>query len=370
MKQLLLITLAFLFVSEASAQRPRMEVDSSLVMDFEKYKPNTQLVVPSTEIKKAKFPFIDAHSHHRGMGNQDLDKLVREMEELNMGIIVNLSGGGAKRLVAMMDNIKKSGYENRIAVFTNINFGSIDEPDWTEETVKQLEFDVKNGAKGLKISKRLGMYAKDRAGNRIAVNDPRIDAIWAKCGELGIPVLIHSADPKPFWDPHDETNERWLELKLRPYRKRTATDPAPWEQIIAEQHDVFRKHPNTTFINAHMGWYGGDLAKLGKMMDEMPNMNIEISANIGELGRQPRAVLRFFTKYQDRIHFGKDSYNVPEYYTYFRVIESDDEYFPYGKYHAYWPMYGLDLPDEILKKLYYKNSLRVIPGLDASLFPE
>jgi predicted TIM-barrel fold metal-dependent hydrolase len=271
----------------------------------------------------------------------------------------------------MMDNVKKYGYEDRIAIFTNIEMRSIDADDWLENTLKQLEYDVENGAKGLKIYKSQGMTHTDSSGQRIRLNDTRLDPVWAKCGELGIPILVHSADPPSFWKPHDENNERWLELKLRPGRKRDANNPAPWETIIGEQHDVIRKHPNTTFIAAHMGWFPNDLAKLGELLDTYPNMNVEIGAVIAELGRQPRNAKKFFEKYQDRILFGKDSYQPKEYPTYFRVLETDDEYFPYYKrYHAFWKMYGLDLTDEVLKKLYYKNALRIVPGLDAGIFPE
>jgi predicted TIM-barrel fold metal-dependent hydrolase len=304
------------------------------------------------------------------MDTMKLDKLIGEMDEMNMGIIVNLSGRGGQKLKTMVENIN-SQYPNRVAVFTNIELRSIDESDWTTETVKQIEYDVKNGAKGLKIYKSQGMTNVDKEGNRIQIDDPRIDPIWAKCGELGIPVIIHSADPKPFWSPHDSLNERWLELKLRPRRKRDANNPAPWEQIISEQHNIIKKHTNTNFIAAHMGWYANDLKKLGGLLDEMPNMYVGIGAIIAELGRQPRMANRFFKKYQDRVLFGKDSYKPEEFPTYFRVLESDDEYFPYYKrYHAFWKMYGLALPDEILKKLYYKNTLKLVPGLDASLFPE
>ncbi|RMF28987.1 MAG: amidohydrolase, partial [Bacteroidetes bacterium] len=322
-------------------------------------------------VTRAKFPFIDVHSHQWRMDTQNLDGLVAAMDSLNLAVLVNLSGRGGAKLKAMVDNARRQGYENRIVVFTNIEIRSIDEPDWVEETLKQLEFDVQNGARGLKIYKSQGMFHKDKNGNRIRINDPRLDPIWAKCGELGIPVLIHTADPKPFWQPHDENNERWLELKLRPRRKRADDDPAPWDTLIAEQHDIFRKHPNTTFINAHMGWFANDLGRLGQLLDSFPNMYVEIGAVIAELGRQPRMANRFFEKYQDRVLFGKDAWNPVEYHTYFRVLETDDEYFPYYKrYHAFWKMYGLDLPDPILRKLYYKNALRIIPGLDRSLFPE
>ena len=237
--------------------------------------------------------------------------------------------------------------------------------------MKQLVSDVEMGAKGLKIYKSQGMFNKDKDGNRIRINDPRIDPVWAKCGELGIPVLIHAADPRQFWQPHDQMNERWLELKLRPRRKRNDSDPAPWKTIIQEQHDIFRKHPGTTFINAHMGWFANDLTAFGKLMDELPNMYTEIGAVIAELGRQPRNAKAWFIKYQDRVMFGKDFWNPEEYPTYFRVLETADEYFPYyKKYHAYWKMYGLDLPEAVLKKLYYKNALKVIPGIDTGRFPE
>jgi predicted TIM-barrel fold metal-dependent hydrolase len=198
-----------------------------------------------------------------------------------------------------------------------------------------------------------------------------MDPVWDRCAALGIPVIIHSADPKPFWSPQDSLNERWLELKTHPRRKRSDSDPAPWQQIINEQHNLFKKHPKTIFIAAHMGWYANDLQALAKLLDEIPNMYVEIAAVIAELGRQPRMARKFFVKYQDRILFGKDSYHPEEFPTYFRVLESADEYFPYYKrYHAFWKMYGLDLPDEVLKKVYYKNALKIVPGLDKSLFPK
>jgi len=342
-------------------------------MDFENYDPPSTLVVPEHPVTSAKYPFIDVHNHQFGMPTQDLKKLTDEMNSLNMAVMVNLSGrgrGSKEHLAEALGNVKNN-FPNRFIVFTNIDFDGVDTPGWTENAVNQLQDDYDLGARGLKIYKSLGMRSKDSKGNRVKIDDPRIDPVWDKCGELGIPVLIHSADPKPFWSPMDENNERWLELKLRPGRKRGDTNPVPWEQIIGEQHNVFRKHPKTTFINAHMGWYANDLGALGELMEEFPNMYVEIGAVIAELGRQPRFAKAFFDKYQDRVLFGKDSYNPEEYYTYFRVLETSDEYFPYyKKYHAYWKMYGLDLDDEVLKKLYYKNALNIIPAIDRSLFPE
>jgi predicted TIM-barrel fold metal-dependent hydrolase len=339
-------------------------------VSFEEYNPPSTLKVPEHLVKMAKFPFIDIHSHQWRMGQQDLNKLAAEMDQLNMGLMVNLSGGSGKTIVDANENIK-ANQPNRFVVFANVDFNNVGEKDWEKRAAEQLERDFKAGAKGLKIFKSLGFSVKDINGKRVAVDDPRLDPIWAKCGELGIPVLIHTADPKPFWEPFDANNERWLELKTHPNRKRENDNPVSWETLIQEQHNVFKKHKNTTFIAAHMAWYANDLAHLSELLDEMPNMMVEIGAVIAELGRQPKFANAFLTKYQNRVLFGKDSYNPDEYPTYFRVLETQDEYFPYyKKYHAYWNMYGLGLSDEVLKKIYYKNALRIVPGLDASIFPK
>ena len=339
-------------------------------LTFEEYNPTSTLVVPGDSIKRAKFPFIDIHSHQFNMANQDLSALIKDMDAMNEAIMINLSGGSGDRIKGQIDNVN-AHYPNRFGIFANVNFEGVGKPGWGDAAAKQLEEDVKSGAKGLKVYKSLGLRDKDTDGKRLAIDDPRLNPVWDKCGELGIPVLIHAADPKSFWDPMDADNERWLELKTKSGRNRSDSDPAPWQQIIDEQHRMFKNHPNTIFINAHMGWYANDLGTLGKLLDEIPNMYVGIAAVIAELGRQPRFAHDFFVKYQDRILFGKDSWVPSEFPTYFRVLESADEYFPYHKkYHAFWAMYGLDLPDEVLKKVYYKNALKIVPGLDKSLFPE
>jgi predicted TIM-barrel fold metal-dependent hydrolase len=337
-------------------------------MSFEDYNPISTLKVPGKPVMRAKFPAIDIHSHHN-MTDKDLSELVEAMDTLNLAVLVNLSGGSGERLQASMANIQKN-YPNRFLLFANVDFSGVGEPGWGERAAARLEEDVRNGAVGLKVFKSLGLRNRDTEGNRIAVDDPRLNPVWETCASLGIPVLIHSADPKSFWDPMDSSNERWLELKTRPGRKRGATDPAPWEQLIEEQHNLFRNHPGTTFINAHMGWYANNLDRLSELMEEFPNMYVGIAAIIAELGRQPRRAKSFFITYQDRILFGKDSWQPSEFPTYFRVLESDDEYFPYHKkYHAFWAMYGMDLPDSVLRKVYYQNAMKILPKLDPSLFP-
>jgi predicted TIM-barrel fold metal-dependent hydrolase len=339
-------------------------------MSFEEYDPVSTLVVPNHMVRSARFPFIDIHNHQPEMERMDLNLLLKQMDSLNMTVMVNLTGKGGAALKQMMDNINRTN-KKRLIVFTNINFNGLGDAGWTKKTLAQLETDVANGAKGLKVFKELGMFNKDIDGKRIPVNDPRLDPIWDKCGELGIPVLIHSAAPASFWDAPNEKNERWLEMTTQKGRMYTNDNPASWQTIIDEQHQMFKKHPKTTFINAHFGWYANDLNSLSALLDEIPNMYIEFGAVIAELGRQPRMARQFFEKYQDRILFGKDSWVPREYVTYFRVLETDDEYFPYHKkYHAFWSMYGMSLPDAILKKIYYKNALKLLPSIDKTMFPE
>jgi uncharacterized protein len=371
-----LFLLCFL-LSECSEAQQRTDIEQPL--GFEEYDPISTLKVDGHITTRAKYPFIDVHNHQYQMPTQDLNVLVAQMDSLNMGIMINLSGrgwhqewgDGTAQLKGSLENVSKN-QPKRIGIFTNIQFKGFGEKDWSARAVKQLEDDVKMGAKGLKIYKSLGFSGiKDDKGNRVPVSDPRLQPVWQKCGDLGIPVLIHTADVPSFWDPMDRYNERWLELKTHPGRRRKANDPIPFDSLIAEQHKIFRDNPKTIFINAHMGWYPNNLKKLDSLMIAFPNMYVEIGAVIAELGRQPRTAKKFFDKYQDRVLFGKDSWVPAEYATYFRVLETEDEYFPYHKkYHAFWRMYGMGLSDDVLKKLYYKNALRIIPGLDKSLFPK
>nr|WP_051069521.1 amidohydrolase family protein [Mariniradius saccharolyticus] len=348
-------------------------------MSFEEYNPPSTLVVPQNPMKRAKFPFIDIHSHQWNVSQETVNRLVREMDEINMAVMVNLSGRGrgatgdidGQEYMFSMIRRFNGVAPGRFIVFTNLSFREFGSAGWIEKAVADLEKDVQNGANGLKIYKSLGLSTKDIHGNRVPIDHPDLDPVWKKCGELGIPVIIHAADPAPFWQPMDANNERWLELKLNPGRKRSDTDPAPFSQIIAEQHHVFRKHPKTTFINAHMGWMANDLDKASAHLDQYPNVYFGIGAVIAEFGRQPKRARKFFIDYQDRILFAKDAYVKEEFYTYFRVLETEDEYFPYyKKYHAFWAMYGLGLPDDVLKKVYYKNAIKIIPNIDRSRFPD
>jgi predicted TIM-barrel fold metal-dependent hydrolase len=357
---------AALTVSAMAAPAPVAAQDVTVV----DYEPRNTLVVPENLLTRAKFPFVDIHGHQRAsrMSPADVDRLVAEMDELNMAVMVNLSGGSGISLAEGFENMA-GRHPGRFVFFANTNFFGVGEPGWGEEAAAQLEEDVRNGAAGLKIFKGLGMADRDTDGNRIAVDDPRLAPLWDKAGELGIPVLIHTADPAEFWQPHDRHNERWLELRLRPRRIRPPDRFPSFEQIIGEQHNLFRNHPNTNFIAAHLGWLGHDLGRLGELLDEIPNMYVGLGAVVYELGRQPRFARQWLIEYQDRVLMGKDSYNQEEFHTYFRVFETADDYFDYyRRYHAFWQMYGLDLPDEVLRKIYHANALKLVPGMDASLF--
>ena len=303
------------------------------------------------------------------MSDADVAQLVKEMDSINLEVMVNLSGGWGSGF-AKRDSMLRGRYPKRFVTFANVDFSKIDDPEFGAKAAKQLEDDVRNGAVGLKVFKNLGMFVQDAKGVRVHTDDPRLDPIWEKAAELHIPVLIHTGEPASFWKPVDKYNERYQELTEIPGRRRSDPKYASFEQTMEEQHNLFRKHPRTTFIAAHLDWYGNDLATLGRLLDELPNMNVDIAAVLYELGRQPRAARAFLIKYQDRVLMGKDTYAVEEYPTYFRVLETEDEYFDYyRKRHAFWKMYGLGLPDEVLKKIYYKNALRLIPRIDGNGFP-
>ncbi len=343
---------------------------SAQTMTVDEYNPKSSLVVPGTPLTRSRFPFIDVHSHHRTPGPERVDAIIADMDAMNMAMAVNLSGGSGETLVQTIEAMK-GRYPDRFVVFANLSFRDIDNPDWGQNAAAQLERDVQAGAQGLKIFKNLGMTLNDSAGNRIATDDPRFDPVWTKAGELGIPVLIHTGDPHQFWLPQDEVNERWFELKERPGRIRPPDRFPPWEQIMNEQWNVFRNHSGTNFIAAHLSWLGGDLGRLGRLFDELPNMHVGIGAVLAELGRQPRFAREWFIKYQDRVLFGKDSWAPEEYHVYFRTLETADEYFDYyRKRHAFWKMYGLELPDDVLRKLYQENAVRLIPGLERSQIRE
>jgi predicted TIM-barrel fold metal-dependent hydrolase len=333
------------------------------------YKPKSMLVAPQHPVPRAKFPVIDIHSHQpTPISAAEYDRVMKGMTSNNLQILVNLSGSSGDRLRQGVDALRGSKYKDRMALFANINFRDSVGPGFGAQAAKQLDADVKTGAVGLKIFKDLGMFVRKSDGSRLHVDDPELDVVWDACARLNVPVLIHVAEPAAFFDPLDYNNERWLELAL--YQDRRHQTGVRFEELMTERNNMVRKHPGTRFILAHFGWHANDLARAGKLLDENPNVYYDVAAVLYDFGRQPRAAHDFFVKYQDRILFGKDSYQPDEYPYYWRVFETNDEYFDYYRdYHAFWKLYGIGLPDQVLKKLYYQNALKVTPGLSHAGFP-
>ncbi len=336
---------------------------------IDEYHPQSTLVVKEHKIERAKFPFIDIHSHHWNPSKEEVEKLVKEMDSINLQVMVNLSGGTGEQLKKNVE-VMKGLHPDRFVVFANMDYSDLDRPGFGKRTAGRLEQDVKNGAQGLKIYKDFGMELKYANGSRVHVDDPEFDPVFEKCAELHIPVLIHVAEPSAFFDPWDYHNERWLELKQFPGRARPATKYPPFDTLIAERDRLFARHPKTNFIAAHLGFHGNDLERLGRLFDANPNVYVDIAAVLAELGRQPYSAHDFLVKYQDRVLMGKDIYEVNEYKWYFRALETRDEYFEYYRQrHAFWRIYGFQVPDEVLKKVYYKNALKLVPGIAAKAFP-
>jgi predicted TIM-barrel fold metal-dependent hydrolase len=339
-------------------------------MPMEDYQPKSTLVVPEHILKRAKYPFIDVHNHQWDTSPAHLSQLLADMDAMNMQVLVDspVMNGCCDWMSKAVANIRAAG-KGRFVVMTNIDYRDLDAPGYSARAAAQLERDIQAGAVALKVWKNLGMMMNDSKGQRIHVDDARFDAVWEMCAKYHIPVMIHTADPRPLFQPMDKYNERWLELKTHPNRSQAPGAPS-WETLIEEQHNLFARHPRTIFIDAHMGWLANDLGQLGALLDRLPNVYVEIGAISSELGRQPRSARAFFEKYQDRVLFGKDAYVVPEYWTYFRLLETADEYFdPTRRYHGLWELYGLDLPEPVLKKLYYKNALRLFPAISHAGFP-
>jgi uncharacterized protein len=334
------------------------------VPTIEEYQPKSTLVTPEHQIQRAKYPFVDIHSHHWSPTAEHVDQVVKEMDTINLRVLVNLSGGTGEELKKTLA-VMKGRHPDRFVVFANLSYDDLNTPGYGKRAAARLEQDVKNGAQGLKIFKNYGMDLKYANGERVHADDPEFDAVWEKCGELKIPVLIHIAEPSTFFDPWDYQNERWEELREFPQRARPPSKYPPFETLIAERNRMFAKHPRTNFIAAHLAFHGNDLERLGKLFDANPNVYVDIAAVLAELGRQPYSAHDFLVKYQDRVLMGKDIYEVNEYKWYFRALETRDEYFEYyRKRHAFWRIYGFQVPDPVLKKIYYENALKLVPGLE------
>ena len=329
------------------------------------YYPTPTLVTKITKVPRSKFPCVDVHCHWSVQQNPD--DLLKAMDERNVVYANNLSGGFGPNLDAILAKFPPDKYP-RLLTFCNIDWDQVGTPTWDSDVRQYLIDCKKRGVRGLKIFKGLGLTDRDANGEVIRIDDPRLNVVWDTCAEIGFPILQHAADPIAFFEPIDEHNERWMQLKRHPDWSFFGPSFPKREEVLAEFDHVVASHPKTTWIAAHLGNYAEDLASLGERLDKYPNLNADISAREAEWGRQPYTARRFFVKYQDRLLFGTDRYpgrpDQPRYRVYFRILESDDEYFDYyeGGFPptGEWKVYGLFLPDAVLKKIYYDNAARIL----------
>jgi predicted TIM-barrel fold metal-dependent hydrolase len=348
---------------------------------LENFRPRPTLKVPQHEVPRARFPVVDVHTHFREKfrGSADeLDAWVRLMDQNDVAVCVSLDAKWGE-LVDEHAKLLWTKHRNRFVMFANIDWqgvGKADDPaswdcqrpDFGRRTARELAAAKQRGVCGVKIFKGFGLSYKNADGSLIKIDDPRWDEIWRACGELGLPLLIHVADPAAFFLPIDETNERWEELHRRPDWSFYGPQFPQQGELLAAFNRVLARHPKTTFISAHVASNAEDLAAVGQWLDTYPNLHVDIASRIAELGRQPFTARRFFLKYQDRILLGTDGpWPQERVRLYWRFLETEDEYFPYSEKpfppQGLWNIYGLNLPDEVLRKVYHENAARIVPGV-------
>ena len=336
------------------------------------FKPKAKLVVKETHVEVPRFPVVDAHIHlgppfGGSWSEQPVERLLEAMDAAHVKAVIDLDGGwGEDILDKHLAHFKEQAPERFV------HFGGVDWAQWEtqgdsfgEWAAEHFRKQVERGAQGLKIWKPFGLHVKDQRGELVAVDDERLEPLWETVGELNLPVIIHVADPAAFFDPLDETNERWEELHAHPDWHFPSHKFPTFMTLMEDFANLVRRHKNTTFIGAHVGCYAENLGWVGSLLDECSNFYVDISARLGELGRQPYASRKFFLKYANRILFGTDAdAGLETYQLYYRFLETDDEYFSYNTYdppgQGRWYAYGLYLPNEVLEQVYHSNAERVI----------
>jgi len=363
--------------SDASAQtgigyKAAPDADSKKTILLKDFEPVPALHTAAHEVRRAKFAVIDVHTHTNdavGIGERvDPKEMVERMDRLNIQTIVILTGMWGDKLQAIIDEMVKP-YRGRFMVFTQFDWTKINDPNFSQLMVQQLDDSVARGARGLKILKELGLGVRDGSGKLITIDDARLDPVWEECGRLGIPVFLHVGDPEAFFHPIDAHNERYEELIEHPdwsfYGSQFPTLP----ELMAQRDRMFAKHPRTQFVALHFGSWPENLDFVEQTLQKFPNVMIETGAREGELGRQPGRTRELFMKYPDRIMFGTDEgAGEAMYQNYFRWLETKDEYFPYSQYpqQGRWMIYGLGLPDEVLENVYHGNAERLFARFDGA----
>lgn len=349
------------------------------------FQPQPQLKVATTNIVQAKYCVVDVHSHFWIRLKHDaesLDQFVAVMDRNNIALSVSLDGTLGQQLDDHIDYLWRK-HKKRFLIFTNIDWkGTGKQDDLTTWVCNQPGFAKKialdlaeakdRGVSGLKVFKSFGLENRNPDGSFTEIDDERFDPIWAACGQLGLPVIMHTADPSAFFQPIDANNERYEELSRRPEWHFPSEKFPRREELHSARDRLFSRHPKTTFIAAHFGNDAEDLLETSRLLDQHPNVVIEFASRISELGRQPYTARDFFLKYSDRILFGTDGpWPEARYRSYWRFLESRDEYFAYSEKpippQGLWRIYGIQLPDEVLEQIYFKNAVRVIPGVKERL---
>ena len=344
------------------------------------FRPRPMLAAKQTLLQRAAYPVIDVHTHFgfRIRGDEEkLDEFVASMDRHNIAMCISLDA-----LLGEFEDHAKfvwDRYPNRFAVFARVDWvgtGQQDDPaSWDchrpgfgRRVSEQIRAAKRQGCSGLKFLKLFGLGYKNPDGSLIRIDDRRWDPIWRTCGELGMPVLIHTADPAAFFLPTDATNERWEELARHPDWSFYGDEFPSREELLQARNRVIERHPETKFICAHMGNNPEDLATVAAWLEKYPNMVVEFASRIGELGRQPYSAREFLIKYRDRVLFGTDGPWPELRLTYYwRFIETFDEYFPYSEKEfppqGFWRIYGVGLPRRVQAQIYYQNALDLMPGL-------
>jgi len=333
-------------------------------LPLDDFRPRSMLTVDEHLVNRPAFPVIDAHNH--AWSQSPAEVFVANMDRCGVEKTVILDAGpGAETAAFIRDWV--GPHADRFIVFTNPPWEQVNDPAFPDLAARALAEAVECGARGLKIPKGLGLGFRDTEGRLIPIDDERLDPLWAKCGELGVPICIHTGDPAAFFEPLDGTNERWDELHARPDWHFHGRDLPPLEDLLWQLRRAVRRHPGTIFYGAHVGGYAENLKWVAEMLDECPNYYVDLSERIPELGRQPRTARRFLIDYQDRILFGTDRPATEDHVlpTWFRLLETADEYFPYSPdpipRQGRWRVYGLDLPQQVLQKVYAGNVRGIIP---------
>jgi len=333
---------------------------SEVELRLSDFHPRSMLVTPVHEPKRAKFPAVDYHNH---LDAQDPAAVLKVMDECAIERIVNITMRVGDEALAMIRRFHSSA-PGRFATYAWMDWTGLQRPGFYSQCAGELERMVEHGACGMKIWKDLGTSLKDSNGSLLRVDDERLAPMFEKAAELGVPVMFHTADPDAFFLPVDERNERFEELAAHPAWSFSSTQ-FDKQELLQQRDRVFARHPRTTFVAAHVAERGEDLSYVSGLLEKHPNVLVDIGARTAELGRQPYTAREFFLKHSDRILFGTDL--VPEvgmYRLHFRFLETADEYFEYPSHasrQGRWNIYGLFLPDDVLRRVYRDNALRLLP---------